>query len=71
VRTSGLADAPGTALPLESATYVVVDLETTGLSPGTSSICEIGAVRVRGLELEERSRRSSTRAGRFRPRSRL
>jgi DNA polymerase-3 subunit epsilon len=50
----GLADAPGTALALESATYVVVDLETTGLSPGTSSICEIGAVRVRGLELEER-----------------
>ena len=50
----GLADAPGTAMPLESATYVVVDLETTGLSPGTSSICEIGAVRVRGLELEER-----------------
>jgi DNA polymerase III epsilon subunit family exonuclease len=50
----GLADAPGTAVPLESATYVVVDLETTGLSPGTSSICEIGAVRVRGLELEER-----------------
>ena len=50
----GLADEPGTALPLESATYVVVDLETTGLSPGSSSICEIGAVRVRGLELEER-----------------
>ena len=50
----GLADGPGTALPLESATYVVVDLETTGLSPGSSSICEIGAVRVRGLELEER-----------------
>ena len=50
----GLAEAPGTALPLESATYVVVDLETTGLSPGSSSICEIGAVRVRGLELEER-----------------
>ena len=50
----GLADGPGTALPLESATYVVVDLETTGLSPGSSSICEIGAVRVRELELEER-----------------
>jgi DNA polymerase III epsilon subunit family exonuclease len=49
----GLADAPGTALALESATYVVVDLETTGLSPGSSSICEIGAVRVRGLELTE------------------
>ena len=50
----GLADEPGTALLLESAVYVVVDLETTGLSPGSSSICEIGAVRVRGLELEER-----------------
>jgi DNA polymerase III epsilon subunit family exonuclease len=50
----GLAEGPGTALALESATYVVVDLETTGLSPGTSSICEIGAVRVRGLELDER-----------------
>src|SRR5215211_8739584 len=50
----GLADAPGTTLALEDATYVVVDLETTGLSPGSSAICEIGAVRVRGLELEQR-----------------
>ena len=50
----GLADPPGAELALETATYVVVDLETTGLSPATSSICEIGAVRVRGLELEER-----------------
>ncbi|MDX6437763.1 MAG: polymerase subunit epsilon [Gaiellaceae bacterium] len=50
----GLAAPPGTELSLELATYVVVDLETTGLSPATSSICEIGAVRVRGLELEER-----------------
>jgi DNA polymerase-3 subunit epsilon len=50
----GLAASPGTSLSLELATYVVVDLETTGLSPATSSICEIGAVRVRGLELEER-----------------
>ncbi len=49
----GLADPPGAALALEEATYVVVDLETTGLSPGTSAICEIGAVRVRGLELGE------------------
>ena len=48
-----LADAPGTGLPLESATYVVVDLETTGLRPGSAQICEIGAVRVRGLELAE------------------
>jgi DNA polymerase III epsilon subunit family exonuclease len=44
----GLAsDAIG--LPLESARYVVVDLETTGLSPGTSAICEIGAVLLDGL----------------------
>ena len=50
----GLAEPPGAALALEDATYVVVDLETTGLSPGSSAICEIGAVRVRGLELVER-----------------
>jgi DNA polymerase-3 subunit epsilon len=50
----GLVDPPGTALALEEATYVVVDLETTGLSPSTSAICEIGAVRVRNLELEAR-----------------
>ena len=42
----------GGGILLEQATYVVVDLETTGLRPGTSQICEIGAVRVRGLELE-------------------
>jgi len=46
----GLADPPGAALALEEATYVVVDLETTGLSPGRSRICEIGAVRVARLE---------------------
>jgi DNA polymerase III epsilon subunit family exonuclease len=50
----GLADAPGADLLLEAATYVVVDLETTGLSPGTSAICEIGAVKVHRLELAER-----------------
>src|SRR5919202_6862285 len=49
----GLADPPGATLPLERATYVVVDLETTGLRPGSSRICEIGAVRVRDLELAE------------------
>lgn len=49
----GLADPPGADLLLEHATFVVVDLETTGLRPGTSRICEIGAVRVRELELEE------------------
>ena len=47
-----LAGPPGAALLLENATYVVVDLETTGLRPGQSGICEIGAVRLRGFEVE-------------------
>jgi DNA polymerase III epsilon subunit family exonuclease len=47
----GLAEPPGTNLALEHATYVVVDLETTGLAPGRCRICEIGAVRIGGLEL--------------------
>jgi DNA polymerase III epsilon subunit family exonuclease len=51
--TVRLAMPLGHDLPLESATYVVVDLETTGLSPSSSRICEIGAVRVRALELED------------------
>src|SRR5919205_3639882 len=48
-----LASPPGADVPLETATYVVVDLETTGLRPGSSQICEIGAVRVAGLELTD------------------
>jgi DNA polymerase III epsilon subunit family exonuclease len=47
----GLAHPAGAELALEDATYVVVDLETTGLRPGSSAICEIGAARVRSLEL--------------------
>ena len=47
-----LAAPPGAALLLEDAAYVVVDLETTGLRPGSSGICEIGAVRLRGYEVE-------------------
>src|SRR3954454_11979937 len=49
-----LAAAPGEQLLLEQATFVVFDLETTGLRPGTARPCEVGAVRVRALELEER-----------------
>ena len=49
----GLAEPPGKDLLLERATFVVVDLETTGLTPRSSRICEIGAVRVLDLELED------------------
>ena len=45
-----LATGRAASLPLEHATYVVVDLETTGLTPRTGRICEIGAVRVQALE---------------------
>ena len=50
----GLAGAPGEELLLEEATFVVFDLETTGLRPGSARPCEIGAVRVQRLELTER-----------------
>ena len=36
--------------PLHSVTFCVVDLETTGASPDTCAITEVGAVRVRGGE---------------------
>jgi DNA polymerase III epsilon subunit family exonuclease len=36
---------------LEDAEFVVFDLETTGLSAARSRICEVGAVRVRALEV--------------------
>ena len=37
--------------PLAEVTFVVVDLETTGASPATDEITEIGALRMRGGEL--------------------
>ncbi|HVM17482.1 MAG TPA: exonuclease domain-containing protein [Gaiellaceae bacterium] len=49
-----LAGAAGADVPLEHARFVVVDLETTGLSAGRDRICEIGAVRVDALALGER-----------------
>src|SRR5262245_12159863 len=49
----GLAAPPGADVLLEDAHFVVVDLETTGLSPRSSRICEIGAQRIRALELED------------------
>ncbi len=42
----GTLDELGT--PLSEVTFVVVDLETTGGSPATCAITEIGAVKVRG-----------------------
>jgi DNA polymerase III epsilon subunit family exonuclease len=47
--TVSLAGAPDPLL--EEAEFVVFDLETTGLSAQTSRICELGAVRVRALQL--------------------
>lgn len=48
--TVSLADSrPDPAL--DEAEFVVFDLETTGLSPARNRICEVGAVRVRALEL--------------------
>lgn len=49
-----LAERPGDGVLLEEATFVVFDLETTGLRPGTARPCEIGAVRVERLELGAR-----------------
>lgn len=37
--------------PLHDVTFVVLDLETTGTSPGRAGITEIGAVKVRGGEV--------------------
>jgi DNA polymerase-3 subunit epsilon len=48
-----LASPAGWDGPLEAATFVVFDLETTGLSPANSRICEIGAQRVCALDLDE------------------
>jgi DNA polymerase-3 subunit epsilon len=41
-----LSDDNSLDLPLEQARFVVVDLETTGQSPDTTGITEIGAVRI-------------------------
>ncbi len=63
----GLAQAGGEELLLEHATFVVFDLETTGLRPGTARPCEIGAVRVADLELGERFQTLTNPGGRLQP----
>ena len=45
-----LASSRADGLLLEHATFVVFDLETTGLRPGLARPCEFGAVRVERLE---------------------
>jgi DNA polymerase III subunit epsilon len=47
-RQQSLADL---GMPLSDTTFVVLDLETTGGSPGTDAITEIGALRMLGGEL--------------------
>jgi DNA polymerase III epsilon subunit family exonuclease len=50
----GLAPPAWSSTSFDEATFCIVDLETTGGSPGLSKVTEIGAVRMRGLAIEER-----------------
>ena len=45
-----LFEGPVAAVALAAADFVVVDLETTGLSAEQCTILEIGAVRIRGMQ---------------------
>jgi DNA polymerase III subunit epsilon len=62
-----LAEPAAESLPLELARFVVVDLETTGLSPASARICEIGAVRVEALELTATFQTLANPGGRLAP----
>src|SRR5947209_10009025 len=62
-----LAGAPSESVAIEDATFVVFDLETTGLRPGSARPCEIGAVRVTNLQLEERFETLTNPGARLQP----
>jgi DNA polymerase III epsilon subunit family exonuclease len=49
---AGQVLAPDGNQPLKEIEFVVVDVETTGWTPGTAQITEIGAVRIRGGKLK-------------------
>jgi len=49
-----LAAGASAALPLDRVEWIVVDLETTGLSVDACTILEIGAVRISGLQRVDR-----------------
>jgi DNA polymerase III subunit epsilon len=42
------------SIPLEQAEFCIIDVETTGLSPRTCNIIEIGVVKICGLKITER-----------------
>lgn len=50
----GLAPAGWHTAPVDEASFCIVDIETTGGSPGRGRVTEIGAVRMRGLQPVER-----------------
>jgi DNA polymerase III epsilon subunit family exonuclease len=50
----GLAPPRWASQAVADAAFCIVDLETTGGSPGSSKITEIGAVRVEGLRITDR-----------------